>query len=187
VSDNLRGYSRLKGPIDWLINAGLLNKVKIANRSATPIEAFCSENIFKLYLFDVGILGCALDLSEKTIVADDYGISKGYFAESFVCQALSSSAPHRKNLYAWSEGQSEVEFLKVVDNSIIPIEVKAGRKLQAKSLASFRKRYAPPLSVKLSKMHLHYDDTNKLLHVPLYLAGFLDQLIPNELHKTDAH
>ncbi len=183
VSDNLRGYSRLKGPIDWLVNAGLLNKVKIANRSEVPLEAFCSENIFKLYLFDVGILGCALDLSERTIVADDYGISKGYFAESFVCQELSSSAPYRKNLYSWSEGQSELEFLKVVDNSIIPIEVKAGRRLQAKSLTSFRKRYSPPISVKLSKMHLHYDDKNKILLVPLYLAGLLDQL----LHKTDAH
>ena len=44
------------------------------------------ESHFKLYLFDVGILGELSDLSPQSILNYDYRSYKGYFAENFVAQ-----------------------------------------------------------------------------------------------------
>lgn len=176
VSTSIKGYSRLKGPIDWLVNCGLVYKVKIANRSEIPLEAFSEENIFKLYLFDIGILGCILDIPVTSIVSEDYGMTKGYFAETYVCQALASSSFQSTKLYSWAEARSEIEFVKVLEASLVPVEVKAGNRLQAKSLATYQKKYSPSLSVKISASHLNYSLERRILNLPLYLSGHLGQI-----------
>jgi len=62
VIQRKRSFAELQGPIDWLVKAGLVSKVKICNRSELPLEAFCKDNFFKLLVFDIGLLGCMLDL-----------------------------------------------------------------------------------------------------------------------------
>ena len=50
-------FSKLIGGIDWLNTAGLILRTYIINRGELPFSAYQSENNFKLYLFDSGILG----------------------------------------------------------------------------------------------------------------------------------
>lgn len=169
-----KGYAELAGPIDWLTNAGLIHKVKINNRADIPLEAFCKENLFKLYLLDVGILGCMLQIPPEALVAQDYGMVKGFFAENVVAQALIVSDSTK--LISWQEGRAELEFLKTIGPHIIPIEVKAGHNTNAKSLKSFMTRYNPALQIKISSKPLHYDQQQKLLHLPLYLAGKVEEV-----------
>ena len=52
-----RGLRDLEGPIDWLCKAGLIYKSKIVNVANFPLESFSKHNMFKLYIFDTGILG----------------------------------------------------------------------------------------------------------------------------------
>jgi predicted AAA+ superfamily ATPase len=170
VVPGISHYDRLTGPIDWLENAGLIVKIHITNTAALPFMAHSKENIFKLFLFDVGMLGCMSGLSPKAILDYEYGTYKGYFAENFVAQELLASG--FSQLFSWEEGKSQLEFLSDFDGKIIPIEVKSGNIVKAKSLAHFQEKYAPPFSIILSGQPLRID--SKQIHrYPLYLAGQL--------------
>ncbi len=168
-----KGFATWERPLHWLINAGLVLQVKIANSAQLPIEHFCKANIFKLYMHDVGLLGCAQGLDPDTILNQSYGLAKGYFAENFVMQELRAAHPHQLwPLYGWSEGESEVEVIRAYRGAIIPIEVKAVHRSQAKSLSQFRKVYDPPITIKLSANPLHFDSSSRSLQLPLYLASW---------------
>jgi hypothetical protein len=73
-------------PSDWLVKSGLIIKVFIANTPALPLKSFSKDNTFKLYLFDTGLLGCMQDLPFDSILHQDYGRYRGYYAEIFVAQ-----------------------------------------------------------------------------------------------------
>jgi len=169
VIQKKKSFVELQGPIEWLVEAGLAIKVKVCNRAELPIETFCKENIFKLFVFDVGLLGCMLDLPVEAIVSEDYGITKGYFAENFVAQELIAAGV--KNLYSWSERNSEIEFLKICDEKIIPFEVKAGTRTQAKSLQQYIQKYSPEEAIIFSRKNIGRKENSIVRNVPLYMAG----------------
>jgi predicted AAA+ superfamily ATPase len=173
VMPGKKGFAAWERPLHWLINAGLALQVKIANSGRLPLEHFTKANIFKLYMHDIGLLGCASSLDPDTLLTQSYGLAKGFFAENFVMQEL-RAAHHQQlwPLYAWSEGEAEIEVVRPYRGTVIPIEVKAGHRTQAKSLVQFRKLYDPPLSIKISANPLQYDAGTGMLHLPLYLAGW---------------
>lgn len=160
-------YSRLAGAIDWLEAAKLIIKVPIVHSGNLPFSAYASENTFKLYLFDVGILGAMTNLNPQVILKYDYGSYKGYFAENFVAQALLASG--ERALYSWQERLAEVEFLSDVDGQAIPIEVKSGWVTHAKSAQIFAEKYHSPYRIIYSGKNLSYNPT--VHRLPLYLAG----------------
>lgn len=166
-----KGFVEIRGPIDWLEHAGLIIKVKVCNRAEIPLESFCKYNLFKLLMFDIGLLGCMLGIGLEEIISQDYGIAKGYFAENFVAAeflAATDSPP-----YSWAERNSEIEFLRILDGKIVPIEVKSGIRTQAKSLRQYILKYNPAHAIKLSANNLS-KDTNQIVHnYPLYLAGLI--------------
>ena len=80
------------------------------------------------------------------------------------------------DLYYWSSGaNAEVDFVTEIDGMIVPIEVKSGENVKAKSLKTFRDNYHPKLSLRFSLRPLEYNDG--LLNLPLYLAGLLESYI----------
>ncbi len=145
VIPGISKYDRLVGPLDWLKSAGLLISVPIADRATQPLLANTKENRFKLYLFDVGILGALAGLPPNIIVNYDYATYKGYFAENFIAQEL--LARGYREMYGWHEGTAEVEFLINTKNGISPIEVKSGTVTRTKSLNMFIKRYSPKRAI----------------------------------------
>ena len=162
-----KGLTELDGPISWLEKAGLVHKVMINNRPELPLRSFCKPNLFKLFYFDHGILAAALNLPIEAIVLQDYGISKGYFAENFIAQELKASGA--QPLYCWMENNSEIEFLQVIQGNPVPIEVKASHRTQAKSLQEYIKTYQPALTIKMSAQP--YSREGGRVNMPLYLAG----------------
>ncbi len=162
-------YDRLAGAIDWLEAAGLAVKVHIVNTGKLPFKAYAKENLFKLLLFDVGILGNMSGLSPKTILEADYGSYKGYFAENFVAQELLCRG--QDLLFSWQEVRAEIEFLVEVDGKVIPLEVKSGFSVKAKSLKIFSEKYKPPYEVIFSGHPLEIRHNRH--YYPLYLAGLL--------------
>lgn len=163
-------FAQLEGPIDWLVKAGLIVKVHLVEKPDLPLRAYAKPGLFKLYLFDVGMLGCMLDLPFGAILGQDYGTYKGYYAENFVAQELSAAG--RAPLYSWRGRQSEIEFLLTRESGVIPVEVKAGIRAHSKSLSAYVEKYAPPLKIKVTARNL--DRTTPDCHnIPLYLAGAL--------------
>ncbi|MFC1770784.1 ATP-binding protein [Candidatus Margulisiibacteriota bacterium] len=169
IVPGLSRYSRLAGSIDWLISAGLTVKCHIVNKGQLPFSAYTKENSFKLFLFDVGLLGAISGLPPKVILNYDYGSYKGYFAENYIAQEFICSGV--LNLNCWNEGRAEVEFLREIDGDVIPIEVKSGWITQAKSLRVFADKYQPKYRVIFSGKTLNIDKKNRIHHYPLYLAN----------------
>jgi len=163
-------YNRLAGAIDWLEAAGLVVKVPIVNNGHLPFKAYTKENFFKLLLFDIGILGAMSDLPPKAILDADYDSYKGYFAENFVAQELIASG--RDSLFSWQERKAEVDYLVEIDNQVIPIEVKSGSNIKAKSLKVFVEKYAPPYQVIFSGRSLDFEPGRTTRFYPLYFAGW---------------
>lgn len=169
-------YSQLIGSIDWLITAGLVIKVPILETIRLPLSAYQAENCFKLYLFDVGILGALSNLSPKDILGYDFGSYKGYFAENHIAQALTCA--HYSELFSWRGRMSEVEFVVNLKNNIVPVEVKSGWVTHSKSLSVYNSKYHPIIRFVLSAKNVQYGTSNGLIYYPLYLAGKLHQAVP---------
>ncbi len=169
VVPGVKSYPKLAGAIDWLIAAGLIIKVHIVNSAELPFSAFQKENQFKLFCFDVGILGAISKLAPKSIYKYDYGTYKGYFAENYTAQEFKYSGIDQ--LYAWKENSAEVEFLVEVNGNAIPVEVKSGFVTQAKSLKVFVQKYSPDFRTIISAKNLKIDHENKIHQYPLYLAA----------------
>jgi hypothetical protein len=163
-------FAQLEGPIDWLVKTGLILKVHLVEKPILPLRAYAKPNLFKLYLFDVGMLGCMLDLPIASILGQDYGTYKGYYAENIVAQELSAAG--RAPLYSWCARQSEIEFLLTRENGVIPVEVKAGIRAHARSLSVYAEKYTPPLRIKVTARNLARA-TPDCHNFPLYLAGKL--------------
>ena len=176
VLPGLKAYRDLAGPIDWLMNAGLIIKRPICHSSQAPLAAYVRENIFKLQMFDVGVLGTMAGISLKSIDAFDFGTYKGYLVENFVAQELCASHPSLATtpfLHSWNEGQAEIEFLLESHQGNIPVEVKSGGRLRAKSMRSYTERWQPPTCIVISARE--YSETkgeaHRQVNLPLYLTA----------------
>ncbi|MBF8262522.1 MAG: hypothetical protein HW387_187 [Parachlamydiales bacterium] len=162
-------YNRLVGALDWLEAAKLIIKVPIVNSGEIPFSAHASETVFKLYLFDIGLLGAMSNLSPQVILNYDYGSYKGYFAENFIAQEFLARNFH--GVYSWQERLAEVEFLYESNGKAIPIEVKSGWVTHAKSAKLFADKYHSPHRIIFSANNLTvFPDVHRY---PLYLAGWL--------------
>lgn len=160
--------------IGWLVDTGLVRKVHTVSRGdELPLSAYKDIQSFKLYLLDVGLLRVLAGLSSGDLVGSDdiFGQFGGLFAEQFVLQQL---ANHK--LYYWTSGaQSEIDFVVQAHGKIIPIEVKSGENVKAKSLRVYRDRYKPELAVRFSMKPLEHN--GGLTNIPLYQAWLFDSLI----------
>ena len=163
-------FAHLEGPIDWLVKTGLVIKVHMVEKPVLPLGVQAKPNLFKLYLFDVGLLGCMLDVQIASVLSQDFGTYKGYYAENLVAQEL--TAADRAPLYSWCGRQSEIEFLVVHEEGVVPVEVKSGTRAHSRSLSAYAAKYSPSLRIKVTARNL--DRTVPGCHnIPLYLAGRL--------------
>lgn len=154
--------------IMWLSDCGLVHKVSRVNAAGIPLKAYEDLKAFKLFIVDVGLLGCMTGLRQRTLLdGDDLFVEfKGALTEQYVCQQLETIEDLGVYYYTNDRGSCEIDF--VVDNGeqIVPIEVKAETNLRAKSLKTYRERFEPELSVRTSMADYKKEDW--LLNLPLY-------------------
>jgi predicted AAA+ superfamily ATPase len=172
----IKGFEKIAGALDWLNKANLIIKIPIINCAQIPFSAYTEESKFKLFMFDIGLLGAMSNLPPESILEYDYGTYKGYFAENFVAQELSYIEKTKNNLFAWKENTAEVEFIKLFDGKkAIPIEVKSGWVTHSKSASVFQEKYKSPFKIVLSGKNL--DLKNKTVKfIPLYLTEKINDL-----------
>lgn len=163
-------YAQLAGPIDWLTTAGLVLKTNFISRAAQPLKAHAIENAFKLYLFDVGLLGALGNLAPRNIWEYNFGSYKGYLAENFVAQEfMTNGIP---DYYAWNENMAEIEFVIDREGQIVPIEVKSGQATRSRSLGAFIQKYHPQQAFVLS-LNMKKEHRSPIRGMPLYGAGWM--------------
>jgi predicted AAA+ superfamily ATPase len=76
---------------------------------------------------------------------------------------------------------SEVDFVMQYGTDIVPIEVKSGTNVKAKSLKQFREKYLPKISIRFSLKETKFDDN--LLNISLYHSPFFDFLLDYSYKK----
>lgn len=162
--------------IMWLSDCGLVHKVSRVNAAGIPLKAYEDLKAFKLFIVDVGLLGCMTGLRQRTLLdGDDLFVEfKGALTEQYVCQQLKTIEDLGVYYYTNDRGSCEIDF--VVDNGeqIVPIEVKAETNLRAKSLKTYRERFEPELSVRTSMADYKKEDW--LLNLPLYAIEQINKI-----------
>lgn len=154
--------------IMWLGDCGLVHKVSRVNAAAIPLKAYEDLKAFKLFILDVGLLGCMTGLRQRTLLDgnDLFTEFKGALTEQYVCQQLKTIEDLGVYYYTNDRGSCEVDFVVDTGEQIIPVEVKAEVNLRAKSLKTYRERYAPEISVRTSMAD--YKAEEWLVNLPLY-------------------
>ncbi len=156
--------------IQWLSDAGLIHKSHLVETPKFPLSAYADNNVFKIFLADVGLLGAQSSLSAHTIIDGDLLFTefKGALTENYVAQEL--IATKHKELYYWtSEGTAEVDFLIEADHHVYPLEVKAGTSQKKKSLLVYNQKYAPEKLMRATLMNIKHD--GNIYNYPLYLIS----------------
>ncbi len=154
--------------IMWISDCGLVHKVSRVNAAGIPLKAYEDLKAFKLFIVDVGLLGCMTGLRQRTLLDGDnlFVEFKGALTEQYVCQQLKTIEDLGVYYYTNDRGSCEIDFVVDTGEQIVPIEVKAETNLRAKSLKTYRERFEPELSVRTSMADYKKEDW--LLNLPLY-------------------
>lgn len=159
--------------IEWLVSAGMLNRIYNVSKPEHPLKSYDRLNYFKLFLFDTGLLKHMAGVDNGAILLKKNFQFKGALAENFVLQQLRGQFDVEPRFY--SERNGEIDFLLQNGMEIIPVEVKAGEDKSAISLKAYIKSHQPTTAIRFSKRGYVID--GKITNLPLYLAGMTSKLI----------
>ena len=162
--------------IMWLSDCGLVHKISRVNEPHIPLRAYEDLKSFKLFVSDVGLLGCMAGLSRQTLLdGNELFIEfKGALTEQYVCQQLKTIDDIGVYYYTNDRGSCEIDFVADTGETIIPLEVKAEVNLKAKSLKTYREKFSPKLSVRTSMAD--FKKEGDLIDLPLYAIDCITRI-----------
>lgn len=154
--------------IMWLCDCGLVYKIERVKGGGIPLKAYVDQKAFKLFVVDVGLLGCMTGLSPKILLDgnDLFTEFKGALTEQYVCQQLKTLENLSIYYYTNDRGSCEVDFVVDTGERTVPVEVKAEVNLKAKSLKTYYEKYQPEISIRTSMAD--YRPEEWLMNLPLY-------------------
>ena len=159
--------------IEWLVSAGMLNRVYNVSKMEHPLAAFDKLDQFKLFVFDTGLLKHMAGIDNSAILLKTDYQFKGPLTENYVLQQLRGQFEVEPRYY--SDKNSEIDFLIQCGTEIIPVEAKGG---EDKSAPSFKKYIAdrhPEHALRYSKRGYRKDGA--ITNLPLYLARKTKELL----------
>lgn len=154
--------------IMWLCDCGLVHRVGRVSAAGIPLKAYEDLKAFKLFIVDVGLLGCMTGLRQCTLLdGNDLFVEfKGALTEQYVCQQLKTIGDLGIYYYTNDRSSCEVDFILDTGEQIIPVEVKAEVNLKAKSLRTYCEKYHPEISIRTSMADFKKEEW--LINLPLY-------------------
>ena len=162
--------------IMWLSDCGLVHKVSRVNAAGIPLKAYEDLKAFKLFMLDVGLLGCMAGLRQRTLLnGNDLFVEfKGALTEQYVCQQLKAAEDLGVYYYTNDRGSCEVDFVVDTGERVVPLEVKAEVNLKAKSLKAYQEKFSPEIALRVSMAD--YKKEEWLVNLPLYAIDQLDAI-----------
>ena len=154
--------------IMWLSDCGLVHKVSRVTVGRLPLKAYEDMKAFKMFVLDVGLLGCMVGLNKKILLdGNDLFVEfKGALTEQYVLQQLITNPDLNIYYYTNDNGSCEVDFLVDTGDTVIPVEVKAEVNLRSKSLKTYVERFSPDIAIRTSMSD--YKKEEWLTNLPLY-------------------
>lgn len=159
--------------IEWLVSAGMLNRVYNVSKIEHPLSAFDKLDQFKLFLFDTGLLKHVAGVDNRAILLKSSYQFKGPLTENYVLQQLCSRLEIQPRYF--SDKNNEIDFIIQNGTEIIPVEAKGGEDKSAKSFKAYIAKNDPEHAVRFSMRGYRKD--GKITNIPLYLAGKMMDLI----------
>ena len=159
--------------IEWLVSAGMLNRIYNVSKLEHPISAFDKLDQFKLFLFDTGLLKQMAGIDNSAILLKSTYQFKGPLTENYVLQQLRGQFEVMPRYFSSRNG--EIDFVLQCGMDIIPVETKGG---EDKSAPTFKKYVAdnhPLYAVRFSK--IGYRKDGNITNIPLYLVGKTKELL----------
>lgn len=159
--------------IQWLLDCGLVVKCHKVEKPGMPLIAFQNLSAFKLFMVDVGLLSAKTGLDSRTVIEGNriFEEFKGTLTEQFVLQQLRHLPSDFIGYWTNDKSTAEVDFLLQIKGHVIPIEVKAGESLQAKSFKFFCEKYRPGTAIRTSLSD--YREESWMINLPLYAIGMV--------------
>lgn len=159
--------------IEWLVSAGMLNRIYNVSKAEHPLAAFEKLDSFKLFLFDTGLLKYMAGIDNSAILMKSDYQFKGPLAENYVLQQLRGKFQVEPHYYA--DKNSELDFLIQYGSDIIPVEAKGGEDKSAPSFKKYIKEHAPAYAIRYSRRGYRKD--GEITNIPLYLVGRTKELL----------
>lgn len=160
--------------IEWLISAGMLNRIYNVSKPEHPLPAFEQLSHFKLFVFDTGLLKHMAGIDNSAILLKSDYQFKGALTENYVLQQLKEVFDTEPR-YFTDGHNSEIDFVLQCGMDIIPVEVKAGEEKSAPSFKKYIEKYNPKVAIRYSKNG--YLKNGEITNIPLYLVGKTRELI----------
>lgn len=175
-------YSKIKpggrsenylGSLQWLEDAGIICRCYNTDITGLPMEGNAKDNVFKVYLADIGLLVEMLGPSTRAdILQGNLGGFKGAIYENLMADTLLKKA---QNLYYFQKDSGlELDFLVRMNGECVPLEVKAksAKSKSAKTVLSHPEKYQVKHIIKFGDYNIGRAGT--LLTLPNYMQFLLD-------------
>ena len=163
--------SQYTGSIQWLEDAGLVQRCYNTQITELPLEGNFIKDCFKLYTTDIGLLIAMLDYgTQADILKGNLLGYKGAIFENLMADFLCKSG--QKLYYFQKESGLELDFLVRYKGECIVLEIKAksGKSKSLKTVLKNRNVYHVNNAIKLGKYNVGRNE--EVLTIPLYM-GFL--------------
>lgn len=152
--------------IEWLVSAGMLNRVYNVSRMEHPLSAFDKLDCFKLFVFDTGLLKQMAGIDNSAILLKSDYQFKGPLTENYVLQQLRGQFAVEPRYY--SDKNSEIDFVIQYGAEIIPVETKGGEDKSAPSFKKYISAHQPAHALRFSERGYRKD--GYITNLPLYLV-----------------
>ena len=152
--------------IEWLVSAGMLNRVYNVSKMEHPLAAFDKLDQFKLFVFDTGLLKHMAGIDNSAILLKSDYQFKGPLTENYILQQLRGQFDVEPRYY--SDKNSEIDFVLQYCTEIIPVEAKGGEDKSAPSFKRYISEHHPAHAIRYSKRGYRKD--GEITNLPLYLA-----------------
>ena len=159
--------------IEWLVSAGMLNRVYNVSKMEHPLVAFDKLDQFKLFVFDTGLLKQMAGIDNSAILLKSDYQFKGPLTENYVLQQLRGQFDVEPRYY--SDKNGEIDFVLQYGTEIIPIEAKGGEDKSAPSFKRYIAEHQPEHALRFSKRGYRKDGS--ITNLPLYLARKTRELL----------
>ena len=167
------------GSLQWLEDAGIICRCYNTDITGLPMEGNAKDNVFKVYLSDIGLLVEMLGSGTRAdIIQGNLGGFKGAIYENLMADTLHKKA---QNLYYFQKDSGlELDFLVRMNGECVPIEVKAksAKSKSAKTVLSHPEKYQVEHIIKFGDYNVGRE--GDLLTLPTYMQFLLD-LEPEEV------
>ena len=177
--------SQYKGSLQWLEDAGIVERCYNTTITELPLSGNAIEDCFKVYTTDIGILMGMLDYgTQADILKGNLLGYKGAIFENLMADFLCKSS--QKLYYFHKDSGLEIDFLVRLDGECVLIEVKANNG-KAKSVSTVLKNknvYHVNNAIKLGQYNVGRQ--GEVLTMPLYM-GFLvrDKIAESKIPDID--